>query len=123
MIFNIEESKELLIAAQVFFDTDDWEETPETVNRYVLNMNDVWGWASSDCEEVKEDELPELARLFFNYGWCGILYWVSEKNNGMRSEFFDNNRFIDFVMNEEKLRKEVPNSSDRAYKKISYKLK
>lgn len=106
----------------MFFTADELEEDPETFSRYVLNMNDVWGWACADCEEVAEEELQAVALLFHNYGWCGILYWVSEKRGGMKSEFLDNNRFIDFVRHEEGLREKVPNSSERAYKKIKYKL-
>ena len=122
MKFSIDEAKQLFKSADVFFDADDLEEDPKTWNRYILNMNDVWGWACADCEEVKEDELPELARLFFSYGWAGILYWVSQKRNNVRSEFLDNNRHIDFVRNEEELVKEVPDSSRRAYKNITYTL-
>jgi len=120
-MFSKEEARKLLEQAGVFFYTrdeeEDWEECPQT-----LNMNDVWAWACSDGERIEDEQLPEVAELFFLYGWCGILYWVSKQNNNLRSEFLDNNRFIDFVEQEEKLRKEVPNSSDRAYKKITYTL-
>lgn len=122
MEFSIDEAKKLLGAAGVFFDADDLKEDPETFNRYVLNMNDVWGWACAYCEGVQEDELPELALLFFNYGWAGILYWVSKKNNNMRSEFLDVNRHIDFVRHEEELVNQFPDSSTRAYKNITYTL-
>ena len=60
---------------------------------------------NGDFEYVSDEELPKVANLFWNYGWCGILYWASKKNNGMKSEFFDNNRFIEFVENEEKIMK------------------
>ena len=40
----------------------------------------------------------------------------------MRSEFRDINRFVEFVRNEERLKKDVPNSSRRAYKKMTYTL-
>lgn len=106
----------LLEAAGLFFEPDD------EMGPHWLNMNDVWGWACGDAEEVTEADAPELARLFRNYGWCGVLYWVSEKRGGATSEFLDNNRFIEFVRHEETLRKEVPDSSTRAYKKLAYKL-
>ena len=121
-MFSIDKAKKLLLAADVFFEAEDFEEDSETWDKYILNMNDVWAWACADCEEVLEDELPELARLFFQYGWAGILYWVSQKNKGLRSEFLDNNRFIDFVKNEEALVKALPDNNVRAYKKITYKL-
>lgn len=87
-----------------------------------LNMNDTWMWACSDGEEVPEEEIPEVARLFKWYGHCGLLYWVSRKRGGLRSEFHDNNRFIDFVAHEEALREKEPSSSKRAYMKIRYTL-
>jgi hypothetical protein len=66
--------------------------------------------------------LPEVARLFWNYGWCGILYWMSERHDQMKSEFHDINRFVEFVRREEDIRKEVPDSSERAYVKREYVL-
>jgi len=38
------------------------------------------------------------------------------------SEFHDNNRMIDFVAQEEKLRTDVPDNSKRAYTQICYTL-
>lgn len=92
--------------------------------KYYINMNDVWAWALSDGEYINnENEIKEIAKLFKDYGWCGILYWVSKKNNGMRSEFYDNNRMIEFVENEERIKKEVPDYNERAYHKTSYTIK
>lgn len=96
----IAEARTLLRAADVFYhngdeDDEDWGE------RDTLNFNDTWCWASAWGQRVPEDELPEVARLFRSYGRCGLLYWMSEINQQMRSEFHDNNRFIDFVRNEE----------------------
>jgi len=122
MISSVEGAKKMLMASGLFFEAEDFEEDPETWDKFILNMNDAWAWASPDCEEVKEDELPELARLFSTYGWCGVLYFVSQRNDDMRSEFLDNNRFIDFVKHEEVLLKAEPNSSKRAYAKVSYSL-
>ena len=118
-MFTVDKARALLVNAGVF-DVD--YDAPEQQFRQTLNMNDVWAWASAEGEDVRDDELPELARLFFSYGWAGILYWVSEKNGAMRSEFHDNNRFIDFVKHEEQLRKDVPDSSKRAYTRIRYEL-
>ena len=110
---------ELLKLADVFYDID--EDEPEM--NQVVNLNDVFGWAVADCEKVEDDELVEVAGLFKKYGWCGILYWVSEiKRDGLRSEFLDNNRFIDFVKLEEDLIKQEPNTDKRAYKKYKYTL-
>lgn len=119
MPWEIEDARKLLEAADVFFgelegESDEWKQT--------LNMNDTWGWASADGDYVPDDELPEVARLFYQYGWCGLLYWSSERNEQRRSEFADINRWIDFVRAEEAIRKEVPESNKRAYFKREYTI-
>ena len=119
MMMDKKEALNLLNLTDVFYDADDDE--PEMAQ--MINLNDVFGWAVADCEKVKDDELIEVAGLFKKYGWCGILYWVSEiKREGSRSEFLDNNRFIDFVKREEDLIKQEPDSDKRAYKKYKYTL-
>lgn len=115
-MFDTKESKEFLIKAGIFFDEDD------VPHPYTINLNDTFGWAVADGETVAEEDLPRLAELFYRYGRCGVLYWVSEKRNGMRSEFHDVNRRIDFVRKEEELKKAEPNSSKRAYTKVVYTL-
>ena len=94
----------------------------EDINCLVLNMNDTWGWAMAWGEEVPDDKVGEIADLIWLYGYAGALYWVSERHGQMRSEFEDINRCVDFVRHEEKLRKDEPNSSKRAYKKLVYTL-
>jgi len=114
-VLTIDQARKLLDAAGVFFEPD--EDEPEF--KQMLNLNDVWAWACADGEHVADEELPAVAELFYRYGWCGILYWVAEKN-GCKSEFKDNNRFIEFVRHEERIRKEVPDSNRRAYFAASY---
>lgn len=109
-------AKRLLILSGVCYDRKDCD------GKFVLNMNDTWAWATAWGEEIPEDKLVEVAALLVNYGWPGLLYWVSERHGGIRSEFYDNNRMIDFVWQEERLRKVEPNSSRRAYKKVVYTL-
>lgn len=108
----------LLKAADLVFgaddEVDDWERT--------LNMNDVWGWATSWCETIPEESLPEVGRLVRCYGYCGVLYWVSEQHDRMRSEFEDINRFVEFVRAEEGIRQEVIGSNTRAYAKRIYTI-
>ena len=111
------EARSLLTEAGLFFEDTDEQDLSQT-----LDMNDVWGWACADAEDVPNEELPELASLFLQYGWCGVLYWVSERRDGMQSEFEDINRFVDFVRHEEQIAKEVPESSQRAYTKRQYTL-
>ena len=119
-MFDEEKARRLLNEADVFFGCYDDDDPPELAQE--LNMNDVWGWACADGEDVSDDELPEVARLFWHYGWAGILYWVSEKNNKCQSEFHDVNRMIEFVRHEEQLCKDVPDHSERAYKQITYTI-
>lgn len=117
-MFDIESARKLLNTANVFFENDDDE--PELSQ--TLNMNDVWAWGLAGGEYVPDEKLPEVAKLFWRYGWAGILYWASEQNDGMRSEFYDNNRFIEFVRNEERIKNQFPNSSERAYKEVKYTI-
>lgn len=121
-MFNIESARKLLNDAGVFFSYDPEDEDTNQKMAQTLNLNDVWCWACADGEYVTDEELPRVAELFFRYGWAGILYWVSERSEGKPSEFHDNNRFIEFVRQEEQLRKDVPDFNERAYKKIRYTL-
>lgn len=115
---TVDTARALLVAADVFCGPDNEDPTMAQT----LNMNDVWGWATAWGEYVPDSELVEVAQLFYSYGWCGILYWMSERHGHMRSEFEDINRFVDFVRQEEALTKEIPNSSSRAYAKRTYTL-
>lgn len=118
-MFKIEDARKLLEEADVFFGNDDDED--DSLNQ-TLNMNDIWAWGCSDGHYVTDEELPEVAEMFWRYGWAGILYWVSEERGSIKSEFLDINRFIDFVKHEEDFRKSVPDCNDRAYKRITYTL-
>lgn len=93
-----------------------------TENQQLLNLNDVWAWATADCYRVPDEELAECAELAWHYGWAGILYFVSSKTEWQRSEFHDNNRMIDFVKHEEEIRRSCQSSSELAYKKAQYTI-
>jgi hypothetical protein len=108
----------LLKAADVFYGTD--EDDPSGKWDQTINFNDTWAWATAWGEYVPDDELVNVATLFYQYGWCGILYWMSERHEQMMSEFHDINRFIEFVRIEEGIKKEILGSSARAYAKRSY---
>ncbi len=118
--FTAESALVLLRAAGVFY----WNEPDPGVPQAdcELNMNDTWGWALSWGEYVPDDKLIEVARLFWQYGWAGCLYWVSERHERMRSEFEDINRMVDFVRHEEDIRRAIPDSNRRAYFRTSYSL-
>ena len=106
----------LLLAADVgFFDE-------EGMPGFWLNMNDIWAWATADAEHVAPEEVDEVNGLFMKYGFCGLYYWVSRKNSGQRSEFYDVNRAIEFVEHEEELIKVLPGSSARAYTQLTYEI-
>lgn len=117
----LEAAKQLLKAADVFYHNCD-EELEDWGKPYTLNMNDTWAWATGWGVEVPEADLPEVARLYRSYGYCGVLYWVSEQEGQMRSEFHDINRFVDFVREEERFKARVEGSSKRAYTKHGYVL-
>lgn len=110
---------EFLRLADVFFEPN--EDDPPEFSQ-ILNMNDTFGWALSMGESVPDEKLNEVVELYKKYGWCGLVYWVSEQHNQMKSEFEDINRFINFVKHEENLIKDVPDSNKRAYRKLHYKL-
>jgi hypothetical protein len=111
-------ARQMLLALDLVYGKD--EDIPD--GDQVLNMNDVWAWATSWGEHVPDDELIEVARLVRLYGYCGAYYWVSHKHDNMRSEFEDINRFVEFVRQEEAIRDEIPGSSARAYAKRSYTI-
>jgi len=124
MFNEIPSAREFLQKAGVFYDADPDEPdmgdgTPTSEN---LNLNDAFFWACSDCEHVPDIAVVEVANLFWRYGWCGILYWVCNRRDMKRVEFKDINRFIDFVRHEEAVRKELPGSSQRAYRNVVYTL-
>ena len=94
---------------------------PDEGPGHLIIMNDVWGWACADGLEVNDANVQRIAELFCRYGFGGLLYYQGvEVEGGSRSEFADNNRMLDFVTNEERIRKEVPESNKRAYFKTSY---
>lgn len=117
VMFTEHDARELLRAAQLFFDVD---EDDDPGFEQMVNLSDTFAWACADGEKVADEELPQVAELFWRYGWCGILYWVNEKRGGGRAEFADVNRFIDFVREEERIRQEQPESTKRAYLKREY---
>lgn len=106
--------------AGVFYDDEPDDDEPELAQ--TLDMNDTFGWACTMGEKVPDASLVEVARLYKQYGYCGMVYWVSEQNNQVRSEFHDINRFIDFVRQEESIRRDCPDWNKRAYFKRSYTL-
>jgi len=107
--------EQMLRASGCFFDGDEEEGDGYYDKNLVLNANDTWAWALAWCQDVSAQEIPEVARLYRRWGYAGLLYWMSEKNGKMKSEFKDINRFVEFVRQEEELIKSVPDSSKRAY--------
>jgi len=95
-------------------------EPSEEGNGHFINMNDVWGWACADGIEVTDENVERIAELYDQYGFGGLLYFQAGETES--SEFHDNNRFLEFVRNEERIRKEVPDSNKRAYHKESYTI-
>ena len=119
-MFDVDDARELLTSAQVFFDCDPDDDPMEA---QTLNLNDAFYWACADGEHVADNELLRVSELFWRYGIHGIYYWVLvEKRNNAKAEFLDVNRFVEFVTREEELRKAEPSSSRRAYQKVQYTI-
>lgn len=120
-MFTIESAKELLTVAEIFFGCSDTEDDPKFAQ--TVNLNDAFYWACSDAEYVDDSEVPRLAELFWRYGNAGVYYWVLvEKRGGEKPEFVDVQRQVEFVAQEEAIRKEEPSSSKRAYLKRQYTI-
>lgn len=119
---TIEEAREFLKLAGVFYETDEEDDKEFPKIKQTLNLNDAFYWACADGEYVPDEELPEVARLFHSYGMCGIYYWVAKNRNVYKVEFVDINRFIDFVKHEEDNIKEEPDWDKRGYRNITYTL-
>lgn len=115
-MFTIEQARELLNKAMIFFDEDD-------MGPQCINLNDAFYWGCADAERVDDSELVRLAELFWLYGNAGVMYWVAvEKRGGEIPEFLDVRRCIEFVKNEEAILKEEPSSSKRAYLHREYTI-
>lgn len=115
---NTESAKKLLSDAGLFFWPLGECDTPE--HEQTLNMNDKWAWGTAFGQKVEDKDAVEVARLFVDYGFCGVLYWVSEQNEKMDSEFSHINRMIQFVRNEEDIRCSNKSLSKYAYDKREY---
>ena len=121
MQFTQANAREFLTLAGVFHGTSEWDDDPKWDQ--TLNLNDAFYYACSDGEYVEDEELPRLAELFWRYGNIGLEYWVlEEKRGGEVPEFLDVRRQIEFVKNEEAIRKEVPSSAKRAYLQREYTI-
>lgn len=115
---SVESAKKLLSDAGLFF----WPlgKCNDHEDEQTLNMNDTWAWGTAFGQKVEDGDAIEVARLFVDYGFCGVLYWVSEKNEQMQSEFSHINRMVQFVRNEEKIRIESGGLNAYAYGKQEY---
>ena len=68
---------------------------------YVLDMNDTFYYACADGEEVKPEEIKEVARLFRWYGFPGLNYWVAGKR-GHDPEIPQHREEVEYVRGKEK---------------------
>lgn len=44
-----------------------------------LNMNDCFGYATADVEEVQHEDIPIVYALWRTLGWGGVVWWVSQR--------------------------------------------
>lgn len=114
---NADAAEKLLDDAGLFFDREEDDEPGR-----VLNLSDAFYWACADCESVPPECMVELSDLFRRYGDGGVFYWVLKRRGDDRVEFQDVNRQVQFVRQEEAIRKAMPSSSKRAYHKATYTI-
>ena len=117
---NIERAKTLITASGMCFGPD--FEFEDEAKPFTINLNDAFWWACGDAETIPEDSLIEVADLFYQYGICGVYYWVLRRRGIAQVEFADINRFVEFVSHEERIKVEVPSDNKRAYHKATYTI-
>lgn len=44
-----------------------------------LNMNDSFGYATADAEEITFDDIPTVYALWRTFGWEGVVWWVWQR--------------------------------------------
>ena len=102
---------------------------PEEGPEHLILMNDVWAWATSCSIDVTDDNAIRIAQLYNEYGFCGLLYYQGVELDRLGApnapetryaEFEDIQRFVEFVVAEERIKKEVPDYNKRAYAKRQY---
>lgn len=121
---DTEAALKFLQQAGIFYEGDDDDDTEDgRKTRQTINLNDAFYWACSDSEYVEDSELPRVSELFWRYGIGGVYYWVAvEKRDNEVPQFVDVRRQIEFVRQEEQIRKDVPSDSARAFKKVQYTI-
>lgn len=119
---NKEEAWAVLKATSYYYEDEYQEAKPE--ERHMMIMNDTWGWACADGFYLTDENVVRVAMLFVRYGHGGLLYFQHKDLEGGKlvSEFTDINRHLQFVINEERIREELPGSGERAYTKRSYTI-
>lgn len=103
-------------------DDPEWAEHQPPKGERDLNLNDTFYWATGWSYRVNADDMKDIAQLFELYGQPGLWYWVMKKEELEKVEFVDVNRMVEFVRNEERIRKAVPSSSKRDYHKEQYTI-
>ena len=103
------EDRDFLIATDALFVDED---------RLSINLNDTFGWACSESEDVPPDKIEDVAGLYRRWGFYALVYWASRMRGGQMSQFKDINRFIEFIRREEEWREREPSSNKRAYTEI-----
>lgn len=100
-----------------------YHDAEERPHYHSIMMSDVWGWACADGFTLTDANIERVAELYNRYGFPGLLYYQTEADPRYKSsEFTDNNRFLQFVQNEERIRKEQPDYNKRGYYKAAYAI-
>ena len=74
---------ELLIEDVIYL-----EKADEEIIMCVL-MNDIFAWACADQEDITLEDIPLIYQLNKEYGYAGVIAWVSKKRGYEPQEAFD----------------------------------
>lgn len=68
-----------LVEADVLFDDSDFGDG--TGNKVFVNLNDTFAYACSDAEEIPNDQLEEIVRIYKRWGDVGLICWTARQRN------------------------------------------
>jgi len=55
----------------VFFEDD----------KRLINLNDTFAYACADAEIVKEEQVPEIVKIYRDWGHIGLICWSAKQRN------------------------------------------
>lgn len=76
-----EAMKDEMFADRAFFEPDN-DGMP-----FSVNLNDTFGWACADCEEIPESAVPRVYTVWKKFGDLGAIAWAEERRGIERSAY------------------------------------